>query len=154
MTSIEVHLVVSDCVQALAFYERVFGAQRGDVTRFKKGFNECSMTLGGTTFRLFDENPAYQFVAPREGTGGFMWMDLSVDDVDAVFHTAVEAGCTVVQELVDHEQMGVRQGIVADPFGYIWFLDTVVRVVSFEERCRILAEQIPEAVVKGPGETK
>jgi uncharacterized glyoxalase superfamily protein PhnB len=46
---------------------------------------------------------------------------LYVDDVDATYQRALQAGATTVMEPTDEED-GDRRGGVQDPFGNMWFL--------------------------------
>jgi len=55
-----------------------------------------------------------------------------VDDCDAVFQRAVEAGCEVRMPLQDMF-WGDRYGLLADPYGHVWSVATTVRQVGLEE---------------------
>jgi PhnB protein len=55
-----------------------------------------------------------------------------LDDVDARFQRALDAGATVVTPLED-QFWGDRYGVVRDPFGHHWSLAQTVREVSMEE---------------------
>ena len=46
---------------------------------------------------------------------------LYVDDADAVFARAIEAGATSIYQVGDHVS-GDRQGAVRDPFGNLWYV--------------------------------
>ena len=61
-----------------------------------------------------------------------MALFMYVEDVDAVFQQAVDAGATV---LTDVEDMfwGDRSGKIADPFGHQWQLATRKEDLSPEE---------------------
>ena len=64
-----------------------------------------------------------------------MLLHLEVPDVDTAFARAVEAGATVVRPVED-QFYGERGGTVADPFGYVWTLQTHIEDVSPEEMSR------------------
>src|SRR5947208_410616 len=85
------HLVVSDGMAALKFYEEVFGAKAGDVT------TRTPRTLGGTTARI----------------------TLQTDDPDAVVERAVARGASVLMA-VQTMFWGARYGKIVDPFGHEW----------------------------------
>jgi PhnB protein len=55
-----------------------------------------------------------------------------VDDVDAKFQRAVDAGATVVCPVED-QFWGDRYGVLRDPFGLQWSMGQPVREVSPEE---------------------
>ncbi len=149
MVGVEIDLVVSDSLKALALYESVFGEiQRVEVTSYERGGNEAVFTLYGTRFHMLDENPAYQLIAPKPGDPKPMWLNVLVPDIRATYQKAMDAGCQAVQPVTEMPEMGGINALFADPFGYLWMLHEIVREVSFEERCRILEQQTgtqPEA---------
>ncbi|MEQ9070822.1 MAG: VOC family protein, partial [Gimesia chilikensis] len=57
---------------------------------------------------------------------------LQVEDVDAVFNQAIEAGATLIMPVMEMF-WGDRYGQVDDPFGHRWSVATHVRDLSFEE---------------------
>jgi PhnB protein len=60
---------------------------------------------------------------------------LTVDNVDATAARAEEAGGTLVRAPKD-EFYGERVALVADPFGYTWFLAQQIEDVAPEEMQR------------------
>lgn len=142
MTGVEIDMVVADSLKALEAYERIFDSQRVEVTAYDKGLNEAVFTLYGARFHLLDENPAYQMIAPKPGDPKPMWINLMVPDIRGTFAKAAAAGWTEIQPVTELPDMGVINAVVADPFGYIWMLHQIVREVSFEERSRIMEEQM------------
>ena len=57
---------------------------------------------------------------------------LYVEDVDAIYKRALDAGATSQSE-PETKFYGDREGRVVDPFGYVWSLMTHVEDVSAEE---------------------
>jgi len=55
---------------------------------------------------------------------------LYVEDCDAVYDRALQAGATSVRELAD-QPYGDRNGGVKDPFGNVWFIATHIKDVQF-----------------------
>lgn len=98
-------------------------------------------SLYGTRIHLMDENPDYQLLAPREGQPQPMWLNVMVPDIEAVYQNAMDAGCSAIQPVNRMEAMGISNAMFKDPFGYVWLLHQMHRVVSHEERLRILEEQ-------------
>ncbi len=141
MTGVEVDFVVKDSLEALELYERVFEVERLEVNRFPVGTNEVVFSLYGTRIHLMDENPDYQLLAPREGQPQPMWLNVMVPDIEAVYQNAMDAGCSAIQPVNRMEAMGISNAMFKDPFGYVWLLHQMHRVVSHEERLRILEEQ-------------
>ena len=60
---------------------------------------------------------------------------LYVDDVDAVFNRAIQAGATPIDEPVD-QFWGDRSGVVEDPAGNQWWISTHREDMSTEELVR------------------
>jgi len=69
---------------------------------------------------------------------------LYVDDVDAAFTKAIDAGATQVQPVED-KFYGDRMGTLRDPFGHEWSLGTHIEDVSPEEMQRRMAALAPMA---------
>lgn len=142
ITGVEIDMIVTDSLKALELYEGIFDVQRVEVTGYARGQNEAVFTIYGTRFHILDENPEYQMVAPKPGDPKPMWINILVPDIRETYRKAMEAGCTEIQPVTEMEQMGGINAMFADPFGYLWMLHQIVREVSFEERCRILEEQM------------
>jgi PhnB protein len=118
------HLVVSDGMAALAFYQEVFGAQAGDVmtepggTRLMHG----EILLDGHMLFLSDEfadQPDVTTRTPRTLGGTTARITLQTDDPDAVVARAVARGATVLMP-VRKMFWGARYGKILDPFGHEW----------------------------------
>lgn len=139
---VEIDMVVPDSVKALELYESVFGAERVEVTAYDRGLNEAVFTLFGTRFHLLDENEAYQLFAPKEGERRPMWLNILVPDIKATLEKAKQHGFAEIQPLTELAAMGVSNAILSDPFGYVWMLHQVHRVVSFEERTKLWDEKM------------
>lgn len=142
ITGVEIDMIVTDSLKALELYEGIFDVQRVEVTGYARGRNEAVFTIYGTRFHMLDENPEYQMVAPKPEDPKPMWVNLLVADIRDTYRKAMEAGCTAIQPVTEMEQMGGINAMFADPFGYLWMLHQIVREVSFEERCRILEQQM------------
>lgn len=142
MVGVEIDMVVVDSLAALALYERIFATQRVEVSSFPKGTNEAIFTMYGGRFHLLDENPEYQMIAPKAGDAKPMWVNVLVPDIQETFSKAIDAGCTEVQPVTEMAAFGVSNAVFTDPFGYVWMLHQMHRVVSFEERSRIFEETL------------
>jgi PhnB protein len=128
MTSIEIDFVLPDVLEAFAMYSKVFGAEAVEKTSLEKGQNEVVFTIFGTRFHMLDENPEAYLVAPKEGQGGFLWFNLTVDNIKEVFGRAEAAGFTTVlpiQEVMGHR---LKTSMQKDPWGYIWQLHEVIAI--------------------------
>ena len=78
--------------------------------------------INGGSIMLSDDFPEMHGDANAPPPAGVV-LHLQVDDVDAWFARAVEAGCTVLMPLAD-QFWGDRYAQVKDPFGHTWSLAT------------------------------
>ncbi len=65
---------------------------------------------------------------------------LYVEDCDAVYRRALEAGGTSVMEPMDMPHAGEPYGGVRDPSGNLWWIATQKKDVSLEEQARRVRE--------------
>jgi PhnB protein len=104
------HIVVPDASAAAAWYEQAFGARE-----------RSRIPLPGGTVMVVE----VEF-------GGPIVLQLNVDDVDAAWARAVQAGASVHHELAD-AFWGERHGQLTDPFGHRWNLAQRIRDVPHDE---------------------
>ncbi len=144
-SKLTLNMVVVNAMEAMEFYEKVFDAKRGDVFHFpdKKGVNEANVIVGDVELRLIDENASYSCYPPKKGEIDSIWLQLIVDDTEAVLKRAVENGAVVGQEV--SEFMGTKYAEITDPFGYTWTINQIVREISYEERYQFYVEQQEKA---------
>lgn len=145
LNGVEIDFVVTDSLAALALYEKIFEVQRVEVTSFPKGQNEAVFTVYGVRFHMLDENPEFQLVAPKPGMPQSMWLNVLVPDIKQVHQKALDAGCTEVQPVTEMADFGVSNALFLDPFGYVWMLHQIHRVVSFEDRVKMWEDGQKEA---------
>ena len=127
------YLAVEDAARAIEFYTRAFGAKesvRMDAPGGKIGHAE--LEIGDSRIMLSDPFPQASTKPPKELGGTSFSVMMYVEDVDAAFKRAVDAGATVSMELADMF-WGDRFGSVTDPFGHSWSLATHVEDVPPEE---------------------
>lgn len=141
MIGVEIDMIVTDSLKALALYESIFDTQRIEATTYKKGLNEAVFNMYGTRFHLLDENPEYQMTAPKPDDPKPMWFNIVVPDIRETYTKALKAGCVEIQPVTEIPEMGIINTMFVDPFGYLWMLHQIIHEVSFEERCRIMEEK-------------
>jgi uncharacterized glyoxalase superfamily protein PhnB len=127
------HLVCAGAADAIAFYQKAFGAV--ELTRLPGPGGKllhASMRVGESVFMLNDENPAWCALGPKTLKGTPVTLHLYVEDVDAAARRAVDAGAKVVMEVADMF-WGDRYGVFEDPFGHRWSLASHLRDMSTEE---------------------
>lgn len=122
MSRLEINYVVSDCLAATEEYQYVLEAKIIEKTHLKKGLNESIIEIGGALFHLMDENEAYQLIAQKEENHSSSWINLRRENISQIWERAIQKGWCEVMALEDIQEVGLRQGIVRDSFGYVWIL--------------------------------
>ncbi|NLV92184.1 MAG: VOC family protein, partial [Firmicutes bacterium] len=133
MVGVEIDMVVTDSLQALELYEGIFDIERVEVSDFPKGENEVVFTLYGVRFHMLDENPEFGLIAPQPDNPISVWFNIAVPDIRETFSKAINAGCTEVQPVTEMPEFGATYAMFSDPFGYVWMLHEIHRIVSHEE---------------------
>jgi PhnB protein len=134
--SLTPYLIVDGAAKAIDFYKRAFGAVelfRMDGPDGRVGHAEIK--VGDSPIMLADVNPQMNARDPRALGGSPIHLVLYVEDVDAVYARAVEAGAKATRPVAD-QFYGDRSGGVEDPFGYTWWIATHIEDVSHEEMQR------------------
>ena len=128
------HLFLDGAEKAIALYEKALGAQKLHV-----------MHVPGTdrvmhAMILVGNSPVFLADASPEGPAksGETHFYVYVEDVDAAFARAVEAGLTAGQAPTDMF-WGDRMGGTVDPYGIHWTFATHTRDVSPEEMQKAMA---------------
>ena len=138
--SVGAFLIVKDARKAIEFYAKAFGAEQGCFLEGPGGsVMHSEVRIGNSTIMIGEENPQWQMVSAETMGGSPISMHLYVEDVDATFQQALDAGCTPVAPLMD-AFWGDRYGKVADPFGYQWGIATHIEDVDEVEMKRRAAE--------------
>lgn len=112
------YLSVPGATQAAEFYGRALGAE----TAFAMPPDEKGRTMhvhlhiNGSSVMLADPFPEYGH--PTDAPSG-VTMTLLVDDIEAWWTRAIDAGCTPVMPVQDMF-WGDRYGQARDPFGVLW----------------------------------
>jgi PhnB protein len=146
MTGVEVDFCVHDVHKAFELYEKVFGAEAVEKTAFERGLNECLFTIFGFRFHMLDENPEYGLSAPKEGESASIWFNILVEAIQPVYDKALELGFTVIQPLQNMPDYGVQNAMVKDPFGIVWMLHQIDKIVSFEDRVKLAEDAMNQPV--------
>jgi PhnB protein len=131
--SVTPYLIIKDAARAIDFYTRAFGAK--ETVRMPNesgGIMHAEIKIGDSTIMMSDENLERNYRGPTSIGGSPVSIMLYVEDVDATYQRAVDAGATPEQP-VETQFYGDRMGGVADPFGYKWWIGTHVEDVSPEE---------------------
>lgn len=131
--SVTPYLYVRGAADAIAFYEKAFGAVELMRLPMPGGvIGHAEIRIGDSVVMLADEMPEWGNKSPQTLGGTSAGLMVYVPDVDAVFARAVAAGASVHKPLAD-QFYGDRSGSVLDPFGHNWTIATHTEDVPHEE---------------------
>jgi PhnB protein len=128
--SVTPYLIVADGAEAIAFYQRAFGAvERMRLTRPDGKIGHAELEIGDSLIMLTDEHPPMEARAPGSFGGSPVGIHLYVEDADAVVARAAAAGARIYRP-VENQFYGDRLGTIEDPFGHRWYVSTHIEDVS------------------------
>ena len=107
--SVTPRVVVADPAMLVEFLKQAFGAT-GDL-----------LTERPSVIRIGDSLVMVSSVGPREAMPAFLYV--YVDDIDATYKRALEAGAVSLEEPLD-TPYGDRRGMIQDPCGNVWQIAT------------------------------
>jgi PhnB protein len=136
------YLAVDDATKAIEFYERAFGAKERSRMPGPDGkIAHAEIVIGDSVVMLSDPFPQSSVKPPTQVGGTTAGLFMYVEDVDAAYRRAIDAGATETMPPADMF-WGDRFGTVTDPFGHSWQIATHVEDVTPEE----MAERGQEAM--------
>ncbi len=122
--SITPYLSIDGAARAIEFYQQAFGATERMRMEMPDGrLGHAELQIGDSVVMLADGCGEIGFPTATELGGTAVGIHLYVEDVDAVFTGALDAGATELRPLAD-QFYGDRTGTLRDPFGHMWFLAT------------------------------
>ena len=134
------YLFVDDAQAAIDFYSSVLGAtERMRMPGPDGRIGHAELQLGESLLMLADEFPEMGGRSPKTVGGSPVVVSVYVEDVDAVFERAVQAGAKVVRP-VETQFYGDRAGQFEDPFGHQWSVASHVEDVPPDEMERRVAQ--------------
>lgn len=133
--TVNVHLSLKGAGDAIDFYKKAFGAE--EILRLAMPDGQTIMhaeiRIGDCTVMLAEDMPMNPGVASPQALGGTsVCILLYVDDADAWFQRAVDAGCEANMPVSDMF-WGDRYGMVTCPFGHRWEIATHTKDLTPEE---------------------
>ena len=128
------YLVVDDGQAALAWYQKVFGAEMDSLMDGPDGaVMHAEIRIGPAQVYLSQEFPNFPgFVSPKTLGGTASSIHLYVPDVDATHALAVKEGAEELQPPTD-QFWGDRHSTIVDPFGHRWSVSTHIEDLTEEE---------------------
>ena len=139
------YLCVDGAAAAIDFYRDVLGAtERMRMPTPEGKIAHAELQLGDSVLMLSDEMPEIGVRGPRSVGGTPVTLSVYVEDVDAAYDRAVQAGATALSPVED-QFYGDRSGQFEDPFGHRWNIASHVEDVPPDEMARRAAQ------ATGPG---
>lgn len=145
------HLMVRKAGEAVEFYKRALGAEELYRSALPGGMGmHFHLRIGKSFVLVTDEAPRSQshgiddtiaLQSPQTLGGTSLVLEILVDDADAAYTRALNAGATPVLPVSDCF-WGDRYGWVRDPYGHIWALATVLEELTPEEVQRRMDEMM------------
>lgn len=131
--SVTPYLFVSGASEAIAFYIEAFGAE--EVMRLPTAdglIMHAEIRIGDSHIMVADAMQEAGVNSPDTLGGVSSSLMLYVDDVDALYQRAINAGATELRAIED-QFWGDRMGTVVDPFGHQWSIATHIEDVDDDE---------------------
>jgi PhnB protein len=139
--TVQPHLVTSNAAEAMEFYAKAFDAEEclripGPGGSLMHG----ELKIGDSMIMIAQEMPEMGSKAPTTLGGTGCYISLYVEDCDAAYQRAIDAGCTPTFPLTDMF-WGDRYGQLADPYGHVWEISTHTEDLSPAEIAERMAAQ-------------
>ncbi len=126
-------LTIRDAVRAIEFYKKAFNAQQLERLDGPDGkVMHAGLQIGNSRFMIGEESVQSNCPSPVALNGTPTALYLYVEDVDAAFKQAVNAGAKVEMPVADMF-WGDRAGQLSDPFGHRWWLATHTQDLTPEQ---------------------
>jgi len=128
------HLVVKDAPAAIEFYKKAFGAEEHFRMHGPDGntIMHAELQIGDSLLLINEEFPDANCQSPLSLNGSPVTIHLYVDNVDATWEQALDAGA---RELMPLQNMfwGDRYGKLIDPFGHQWSMASHKQDLTLEQ---------------------
>lgn len=136
--SLTSYISVKGAGEAIEFYKKAFDAREvGRISMPDGSIAHAELQIGDSKIMLAEENVQWGNLSPQSLGGSPVTLCLYVEDVDAVFTKALQAGAKITGDMEVKDQFyGDRTGSLTDPFGHKWSVMTHTEDVSFEEMQR------------------
>jgi len=118
--TVTAQLTLDDAAAAIEWYKRAFGAQEVSRSLGPDGkIMHADITIGDSHIMLNDAMMGMKGPRGYGGSPASFW--LYVEDSDALFKRAIEAGAKEQMPMAD-QFWGDRAGSIADPAGFSWWI--------------------------------
>lgn len=131
--SVQPYLIFDNCAAAIAFYVKALGAtERFRMPDSKGRIAHAEIQIGDSVLMMADEAPQMEAFSVGHFGGSPISLLIYTEDCDALYARALSAGGVSLREPAD-QPYGDRMSGIKDPFGYMWYLATHIKDVSYEE---------------------
>ncbi len=114
-------LTYDDAPGAIEWLCRAFGfTKRFVVTGPSDRIEHSELSIGSGVVMISSPKPEDRRISPKGLPGTAQALSVFVEDPDAHYRVAMEAGATLVRELRT-EEYGARGYMVLDPEGHVWY---------------------------------
>jgi uncharacterized glyoxalase superfamily protein PhnB len=136
--SVTPNLIIKDASKAIDWYTKALGAQELYRMPGPDGrLMHAEIKIGDAVVMLTDEMPEMGGKGPQTLGGTPVSLMIYCEDCDALFNRAVGAGASVRMPIED-AFWGDRWGMVTDPFGHMWSIETRKKNLSVPEMKRAM----------------
>jgi PhnB protein len=133
LPTITAHIIVRDAARAADWYAQALGAETGARIRVPDGrYMQIELHIGDSQLMIADEFPEMGAISPQTLGGTYGALTVAVDDAEAAWQRALDAGADVFHELED-AFWGERHGQFIDPFGHRWGVTQRLEEIAPEE---------------------
>jgi uncharacterized glyoxalase superfamily protein PhnB len=128
LRSLTPYLATHDPAAAIDWYIEVFGAELLDdpIVMPDGRIGHAELRIGDAVMMLAGEYPEEDHRSPIDLGGSTVAIQVYVEDSDATYALAVARGATALRPIA--ENYGARGGVIRDPFGHRWFVQTQLEV--------------------------
>ena len=142
--SITPYLMLKGAASAIEYYKKAFGAEETVRMDGPGGtIGHAELKIGDSVVMMADESPDMGHRGPKSIGGTPVSIVLYVENVDAVWKRALDAGAKTVRPL-ENQFYGDRMGTLEDPFGHLWSVATHIEDVPPEEMDRRMQEMMKQ----------
>lgn len=116
-------LCIPNGISDISFYEKAFSAIEQQRWSNNDGtVHVAEFSIGKVLFHVHEEKLSAGHLSPAKAKGVTTLIGLFVDDVDAIFNKAIDAGGIAIMPPTTFDY-NYRQAEVKDPFGHIWLIE-------------------------------
>ena len=126
--SVTPYLAIDGAAEAIDWYKKALGASEVLRMEHEGKIAHAEIKIGDSHIMLADEWMEGGHKSPRTLGGSSVSLMAYVDDVDATFRRAIEAGASESRAVQD-QFYGDRSGNLTDPFGHRWTIATHIEDV-------------------------